>query len=146
MMGPETYQEFPTYNALGRTALVFGVPLVPFAALVGSFLVLTMFLFTFIGGKALWVMTLPLPLVFLMKTISKTDDRALSVLGYEVYCFFYRRNARIFNQTNTILGIHYGKRLNDYQRFFEQCTQASSCPVRFSTKDLPTRHTHHFSL
>ena len=141
MKGKEQQPEFPTYNALGRTALVFGVPLMPFAVLVGGFLALTMFLFTFMGGQALFLMLLPVPLVLLMKTISKTDDQALFILGYELYCFFYRRNARFFNRTNTILAIHYGKKLNDYQRFFEQSTQTTSCSVRFSTKNLPTRHT-----
>lgn len=140
MMTDKT-QAFPTYNALGRAALVFGVPLVPLAALVGGSLVLTMFLFTFMGGKALFLMVLPIPFVFLMKTISKADDQALFVLGYEIYCFFYRRNARLFNHTSTILGTHYGKKLNDYQRFFEQCAQASSGSIGFSTENIPTRYT-----
>lgn len=42
MMTDKT-QAFPTYNALGRAALVFGVPLVPLAALVGGSLVLRCF-------------------------------------------------------------------------------------------------------
>ncbi|MBK1781609.1 VirB3 family type IV secretion system protein [Advenella sp. WQ 585] len=130
---------FPTYGALSRSAIVMGIPLVPMAALIGCTMVVTMFFLTFIGGKALLLTVIPIPILFVFKTVSKNDDRALNILGYELLCFFYRRNARLFNKTTTILGTKYGQKLNDYQRFFEQRSEAAGRSVRFSTENIPTR-------
>jgi len=131
---------FPTYGALSRSAMIMGIPLMPLAALMGGTLVLTMFCFMFLGGKALLIMLIPVPILFVFKTVSRTDDQALNIIGYELICFFYRRNTRFFNKTTTILGTKYGKKVNDYQRFFEQRSEKASWPIRFSTENLPTRH------
>lgn len=130
---------FPTYGALSRSAMVWGIPLMPLAALMGGTLVLTMLCFTFLGGKALLIILIPIPILFVFKTVSRTDDRALNILGYELLCFFYRRNARLFNNTTTVLGIKYGKKINDYQRFFEQRSEKTGRGIGFSAKNIPTR-------
>ncbi|WP_234041281.1 VirB3 family type IV secretion system protein [Advenella mandrilli] len=130
---------FPTYGALSRSAMIMGIPLMPLAALMGGTLVLTMFCFMFLGGKALLIMLIPIPILFVFKTVSRTDDQALNIIGYELICFFYRRHARLFNNTTTIMGTKYGRRLNDYCRFFEKNSEENRGTIRFSTENLPTR-------
>lgn len=79
---------FPTYGALSRSAMFMGIPLAPMAILIGCTMVVTMLTLTFIGGKALLLMIIPIPILFVFKTVSRTDDRALNILGYELLCFF----------------------------------------------------------
>ena len=103
------------------------------AVVLGGCLVITMALLTFIGGKALWVMALTIPILGLLKTISATDDGAVKILAYEVYCLFKRKNAKIFGGTTTVLATKYGRQKNDYQRFIEQNAKPTNRPRRFST-------------
>ena len=131
---------FPTFNALGRAALVFGIPVVPLAMVAGGSLAATMLLLTILKGKALLLMLIPIPLVIFMKTVSCNDDQALKIIGYELRCWFYRRNATFFNGTTTLLATHFGRNLNDYQRFVEQHTEKTDLQRYVPAHDIPTYH------
>ncbi|WP_130305324.1 VirB3 family type IV secretion system protein [Advenella incenata] len=131
-------EKFPTFNALGRSALVLGIPLMPLVLLVGLSLVVTMALLIFIHGKALLFLLIPLPVIVFMKTVSRNDDQALKVIGYELMSWFYRRNAAFFNGTTTILATQFGRNLHDYQRFFEQGAQKTSLGFDLPAEGIPT--------
>ncbi len=133
-------EKFPTFNALGRSALVAGIPLIPLVMLSASTLVITMLLLTFLQGKALFFLIIPLPVIFFMKTVSRNDDQALQVIGYELLCWFFRRNATMFNGTTTFLATQFGRNIHDYQRFFEQRTQKTSVGNDLLAEGLPTYH------
>ncbi|HBP32110.1 MAG TPA: type IV secretion system protein VirB3 [Advenella kashmirensis] len=131
---------FPTFNALGRAALVLGIPVVPLALVAGGSLAATMLLLTVLKGKALLLMLIPIPVVIFMKTVSRNDDQALKIIGYELRCWFYRRNAALFNGTTTLLATHFGRNLNDYQRFVEQHTEKTDLRRYVPAQDIPTYH------
>ena len=131
---------YPTFNALGRAALVLGIPVIPLALVMGGSLALTMLLMSVLKGKALLFMLIPIPVVIFMKTVSSNDDQALKIIGYELMCWFYRRNAAIFNGTTTILATHFGRNLNDYQRFVEQHTEKTDLRRYIPTENIPTYH------
>jgi len=131
---------YPTFNALGRAAMVLGIPVIPLALVMGGSLALTMLLLSVLKGKALLFMLIPIPVVIFMKTVSSNDDQALKIIGYELMCWFYRRNAAIFNGTTTILATHFGRNLNDYQRFVEQHTEKTDLQRYVPAENIPTYH------
>ena len=109
----------PTYGALSRTAMFFGMPVLPLAfVLVGS-TILTVIGFMIIGGSALFIMLVPVPILAALRTFSANDDKAIEIIGYEVRVFLNRKNADLFNNTTTILGTKLGRHHNDYCRLFE---------------------------
>ena len=84
-----------------------------------------------------------MPVLAFLYTISKHDDQALRVYFYETKYFLRRRNAKMFNGTNTILATKFGRQQSDYQRFFEQRSKSATGTVGFSTENLPTRYKQH---
>jgi len=133
-------EKFTTFNALSRSAMVAGIPLIPLVLLLAGTVVITMLLLTFLKGKALLFLIVPLPVIFFMKTVSRNDDQALQVIGYELLCWYYRRNAAMFNGTTTFLATQFGRNIHDYQRFFEQRTQKTSVGHDLLAEGLPTYH------
>lgn len=134
-------KECPTFNALDREAMVFGIPLI---ALAISGLVTVMAIMAtlpFLQGKALLLILLPIPFLFFLRTISANDDQAFKIISLEMKWLFRKRNIKLFNGTLTIISTKFGRNLNDYERFFEQCSKKTACAIRLSTENLPTRHT-----
>lgn len=131
---------YPTFNALGRAAMILGIPVIPLALVMGGSLALTMLMLSVLKGKALLFMLIPIPVVIFMKTVSSKDDQALKIIGYELMCWFYRRNASFFNGTTTILATHFGRNLNDYQRFVEQHTEKTNLRRYVPSENIPTYH------
>lgn len=131
----------PSFNALGRVAMVWGVPLIPLSVVT----LISMLLFTagmvFIGGKAMYFLLLPLPFIAFFKSVSAKDDQALRIIGLEVLWFLRRRNVRIFNGTTTVLSTKFGRDIHAYQRFFAQNPATAAGNGRFSAATCPTRNT-----
>lgn len=129
-----------TFNGLSRQAMVIGVPL-PALAVCGFVGVMaTLLAMPILEGSALFFLLLPLPAVAFMHTICKNDDQALRVILAECRWFLRRRNARLFNNTTTILAIKFGRQQSDYQRFIEESTGRSARIPRLSAENLPTRN------
>ncbi|WP_071058028.1 VirB3 family type IV secretion system protein [Pelistega sp. MC2] len=128
-------EEYPTFGALARSAMVMGVPLVPLIIIgvVSTFIALIGL--ATIGLGALLVFAVALPLVFMLRAISQTDDRALNILAYELMCFFKRKNTKAFWGTNTVLAAQYGRQKNDYQRLYQQTTENTTVPRKLSAKN-----------
>ena len=136
----DIHTEQYTFNALGRSAMVLGVPLLAIAATGFAVVMATMILMPFLKGKALLMLFMALPVFLFLRTISANDDQALQIVMLEVKWFFRRKNSKLFNGTNTILATKFGRQLSDYQRFFEQGSRKTTGSIRFSTENLPTRH------
>ncbi len=134
-------ESFPTYGALARSAMIFGVPIVPLFFMVLIFAFLLLMTLPILGIKAFLFPALAVPIIVFMKQISKNDDKALEMIGYEIYCFTFRRNTKFFNNATTILGTTYKEDKDAYNRFFKTTPTQAGFAGRFSTQNIPTRHT-----
>lgn len=94
---------YPNYGGLARPAMMMGIPVAAFASVFIASTLLTLFGFLVIGGMGLLFLLLPVPVLMLFRTLCADDDQALSVIGYELMCFFNKRNAKHFNRTLTIV-------------------------------------------
>ncbi len=143
MKKEDIHTEQATFNGLNRRAMVLGIPLPALAVCGLAAVILTMATLPFLEGRASYFLLLPLPVLAFLYTISKNDDQALRIYFYETKYFLRRRNAKMFNGTNTILATKFGRQQSDYQRFFEQRSKSATGTVGFSTENLPTRHKQH---
>ncbi|EMU4237354.1 hypothetical protein DZJ14_05680 [Neisseria gonorrhoeae] len=132
--------EYATYNALGRQAMIFGVPVVGLAASGFVLVMATMLAMPFLNGRALLILALLIPIFIGLRTVCETDDQALRIYAYEIKWFFRKRNAKIFNNTTTIIPTKYGRQNSDFQRFFQQDVQAAARTFRLTAANLPTRY------
>ena len=115
---------YPSYAGLGRTAMIWGVPLIPtlfvfavavFAALLGA---------ATMGPGGLLFAVPSIPVFMFFKRICATDDQALRILWLEFLCFLDRSLARCFGNTYTLAPMQYGRRLANYKRPFEKSKQS----------------------
>ena len=127
-------QEYPTFGALARSAMVFGIPLMPLSIIVAITVIFGMIGTMFMGLKGMLVFVISIPLLLMLRTISATDDRAINILGYEVLCLFKRRNANAFNGTTTFLATRYGRNKHDYQRLAQQNFKRTASSRGHATK------------
>src|SRR5699024_2181472 len=94
---------YPNYGALARPAMFMGIPVAAFATIFIASTLLTLFGFLLIGGKGLLIMLIPIPIFLLFRTLCANDDQALSVIGFELMCFFKKRHTKLYNNTFTIV-------------------------------------------
>ncbi|MGB4882424.1 MAG: VirB3 family type IV secretion system protein [Neisseria sp.] len=132
--------EQPTYNALGRSAMFFGVPILALAVCGFVGVLGTLLAMPFLEGRALFILLLPIPFILFLRTISATDDSAFRIVSLELKWFLRKANGKLFNGTNTVLATKYGRQRSDYQRFFEQGPEGAASSIRLSAENLPTRH------
>ena len=132
--------EQPTFNALNRQAMIFGVPVVGLAVSGFVLVMATMLAMPFLGGRALLILALLIPIFIGLRTVCETDDQALRIYAYEIKWFFRKRNTKMFNGTTTVLPTKFGRQNSDFQRFFQQDIQSAACTFRFTDTDLPTRY------
>ncbi|MDK4696335.1 VirB3 family type IV secretion system protein [Kingella negevensis] len=132
--------EYATYNALGRQAMIMGVPVVALAMSSFVLVMATMLAMPFLQGRALLRLALLIPIFIGLRTVCETDDQALRIYAYEIKWFFRKRNAKIFNNTTTVIPTKYGRQNSDYQRFFQQDIQSAASAFRLTAANLPTRY------
>ncbi|WII91910.1 VirB3 family type IV secretion system protein [Kingella negevensis] len=132
--------EYATYNALGRQAMIMGVPVVALAMSSFVLVMATMLAMPFLQGRALLILALLIPIFIGLRTVCETDDQALRIYVYEIKWFFRKRNAKMFNNTTTVIPTKYGRQNSDYQRFFQQDIQSAASAFRLTAANLPTRY------
>ena len=143
MQREDIHTEHHTFNALSRQAMVLGIPLPAVAACGFAGMMAALVLMPFLQGRALFFLLLPLPFLAFLHTICANDDQALKIYLYELKYFLRRRNAKLFNGTNTILATKFGRQHSDYQRLFAQRAEKPARAVGFSAENLPTRYKQH---
>lgn len=137
------YTEQHTFNGLNRRAMMVGIPLGAVATSIFIAMGVTLPMMYFLGWRALLFLLLPVPFLAFLRTICANDDQALNIYRLETKYFLRRRNAKLFNGTNTILATKFGRQQSDYQRFFEQRSESAAGWSGFSTENLPTRYKQH---
>lgn len=110
---------YPNYGGLARPAMMMGVPVAAFATVFIGSTLLTLLGFLLFGGMGLLFLLLPVPVLLLFRTLCANDDQALSVIGFELMCFFRKRNGKFFNKTFTIAADK-KENLQDYVGFFRR--------------------------
>lgn len=113
---------FNTYGALARPPMFFGVPLGFVGGILLFFVVMTLLGFKLLGGKAFFILLMPIPILLVCKTLCRNDDQALSVIGFELMCFFQRRNIRFFNGTFTVVPDR-KENIKDTVQYFRKVTK-----------------------
>lgn len=95
----DEFSEHPSYNALDRTAMFMGVPLLPAVLL----LVVALFIFL-VGGNTFGMAGflfgfIVFPVFLFLRQISQTDDKALYILYLEIIFKFKRVAFKEFGNT-----------------------------------------------
>lgn len=80
----DDFKEYPSYNALDRTAMFMGVPLLP-----AVLLLMVALLIFLVGGNTFGVAGfmfgfIVFPVFLFLRQISQTDDKALYILYLEI--------------------------------------------------------------
>ncbi|EKS9798984.1 VirB3 family type IV secretion system protein [Burkholderia cepacia] len=115
---------YPSYAALNRTAMIWGIPLIPgLVVFCASLMVGLIALLTLGPGGALLVIPGAAVLMF-FKKVSETDDQALRILGFELRCVFARANANLFGRTYTLAPMRYGRTYKNVRRMLERTASA----------------------
>lgn len=83
--------EYPTFNGLSRSAMIWGIPIMALALIVGVSMVISLILLQFIGLQGFLAFALAIPLLFMLKSISANDDQAMNILWYEVLCLLKKK-------------------------------------------------------
>ncbi|QRR11800.1 type IV secretion system protein VirB3 (plasmid) [Burkholderia sp. MS455] len=100
---------YPSYAGLNRTAMQWGIPLLPglavfvvslFASLIGA---------AFMGPGG-FVLGLPgVPIILYFKHVCTTDDQALRITWFELLCVLRRKHVSLFGKTYTLVPMRYGR-------------------------------------
>src|SRR5688572_6280495 len=81
----------PLFKGCTRPALLFGVPLYPLALVSGAVLLVSIW-------TTIWLAFAILPLVFVMRLVTRADDQQFRLLGLRIYfrVLHYNHNGRFW--------------------------------------------------
>jgi type IV secretion system protein VirB3 len=113
-------RDFPTYGALSRAAMVFGIPLMAIVGVLLGSLGGVMALNKFVGTWSYLFLIVSVVILLVIKGLCATDDQAMRILGFEVFWFTKKRNKFIWGDNLVLLPIKYGRQNNEIKRFYEQ--------------------------
>ena len=69
----------PIFKGCTRPAMLFGIPVVPFAVVVGIVVLLAVWI-------SLLLVILLVPIIFVMRMVTKSDDQQFRLSGLKLYC------------------------------------------------------------
>ncbi|NYS33962.1 VirB3 family type IV secretion system protein [Streptococcus danieliae] len=113
---PEKQAVYPSFNALSRVAMVWGIPLVALILVALASMVLAVIAAAIIGVGGIFFAVVGVPVLLFIKQISANDDQALRIAVLEFRCRLARRNAKLFGNTFTLSPMRYGRRKHVYKR------------------------------
>jgi type IV secretion system protein VirB3 len=110
---------YSAYAGLGRTAMIWGIPLMPGLGVFVAAVMASLLGAAVLGPGGLLCAVPGAPVLIFFKRICETDDQALRILWLEMQCFLARANAGLFGKTYTLAPMKYGRTLRGYLRAFE---------------------------
>jgi type IV secretion system protein VirB3 len=113
-------KKYSSYNGMARSAMVWGIPLIPGLVVFTTFIIGALLLQVVIGSAGLFFAVLGIPILLYCKFLCETDDQAIRMLVLEVWCYFQRRSSAGFGKTYTLAPIKYGRKVDVYKRLFEK--------------------------
>lgn len=115
--------EYISYNGLGRSPVIWGVPYM-FILFVGSGAMLVGMFCGMVFGPLGWLVGLvALPVLIFVKIISGTDDKAINILMIEIKWMLlkiFSGTAKYFGGLLTLAPTTYGRRRKNVKRYFEE--------------------------
>lgn len=113
---PDNQKVYPSYNALSRVAMVWGVPLVAVIVVGMGSMLLALIAAAILGAGGVFFGLVGFPVLLYFKQICETDDQALRITAMEIWCRLTRRNAKSFGNTFTLSPMKFGRRDHVYKR------------------------------
>jgi len=110
-------KEYPSFNALSRVAMWWGIPLVAVIMAGLACLVIGVVGAAIVGVGGIFFAVVGLPVLLFIRQISANDDQAVRIFLLEIRCRLKRRNAKRFGNTFTLSPIRFGRRKNVYSHF-----------------------------
>lgn len=114
--------KYPSYNALGRVAMLGGAPLVAVISIALASLIIGVLGAALLGVGGMLLGAIGLPFYLYCRHVCETDDQALRITALELWCWLSRRNSRHFGNTYTLAPMKYGRDHHVYQRYFAKPT------------------------
>ncbi|EJH9638654.1 TPA: VirB3 family type IV secretion system protein [Burkholderia cepacia ATCC 25416] len=118
---------YPSYAGLNRTAMQWGIPLLPGLAVFVASMFFSLAGAAFMGPGG-FVLGLPgVPIIMYFKHVCATDDQALRITWFELMCVLRRKNASLFGKTYTLAPMRYGR---SYRQIREQLARPLSLELQ----------------
>jgi type IV secretion system protein VirB3 len=114
--------KYPSYNALGRVAMLGGAPLVAVIVIALASLHIGVLGAALLGVGGMLSGAIGLPFYLYCKHVCETDDQALRITALQLWCWLSRKNAEHFGNTYTLAPMKYGRDHHVYQRYFAEPT------------------------
>jgi type IV secretion system protein VirB3 len=113
---------YPSFNALGRVAMLGGAPLVAVILIALVSLIVGVLGAVSLGAGGMLLGAVGLPVFIWCRQVCETDDQALRITFLEFWCWLGRVNAKLFGNTYTLAPMKYGRSHHVYQRYFAEPT------------------------
>jgi type IV secretion system protein VirB3 len=113
---------YMSYNGLGRTPMLWGIPYMAGLTIMCLSLLPAMFLGIFISGAGWLFALIGVPLVIFAKSMCSTDDKALLILSKEIKWALLKSmggNARLYGGAFMIAPTSYTRKTSDVTRGIE---------------------------
>jgi len=115
--------EYISYNGLGRSPMIWGVPYMTGLFIMSASLMAGLVFGTFVGRLGWFFALVGVPLLLFAKMLCINDDRAIRILLLETKWTLIKAmsgNAKYYGGTMTIAPTTYGRRLKHVRKYFEK--------------------------
>jgi type IV secretion system protein VirB3 len=115
--------EYISYNGLGRSPMIWGIPYMVGLAIMCFSLLGGLLLGTFVGGLGWLFALIGVPIALFVKMLCTNDDKAIQILMLEVKWSILKAlsgNAKYHGGTMAIAPITYGRKFKNVKRYFKK--------------------------
>ena len=113
-------EEYISYNGLGRSPMIWGIPYMVGLAIMCLSLLGGLLLGTFVGGLGWLFALIGVPIALFVKMLCTNDDKAIQILMLEVKWSILKAlsgNAKYHGGTMAIAPTTYGRKLQHVKRY-----------------------------
>jgi len=113
--------EYISYNGLGRSPMIWGIPYMAGLAIMCVSLLGGMLLGTFVGGVGWLFALIGIPIALFVKIQCTNDDKAMNILMLELKWSIIKwssGNAEFHGGTMLIAPMTYGRKVKNVKRYF----------------------------
>lgn len=124
-MSEEAPVEYISYNGLGRSPMLWGIPYMTGLFVMSICLMGGMSLGVFVSPVGWLFALIGIPILLFVKSQCKTDDKAIDILFLEMKWVILKKiggNAKYFGGCLTITPISYGRKFKYVKRYFKKTT------------------------
>lgn len=116
-------EEYISYNGLGRSPMIWGIPYMVGLTIMCLSLLGGLLLGTFVGGLGWLFALIGVPIALFVKMLCTNDDKAIQILMLEVKWSILKAlsgNAKYHGGTMAIAPTTYGRKLKNVKRYFKK--------------------------